>query len=159
MENLPKNVINKTMLFTSHPVADILRETTIFRALKMDGEERIRGSPFDRGDADAYYGRGYEPHKRGTLDGNIGTEQAGRIVKLNLSSNAEIEEYDAAYLHSWERRNGRNSAYKAIFKKYRYYKAFCIRPLWCLAREEQECDDRIYSEDEDSSDEDLFHSV
>ncbi len=90
----------------------------------------------------------------GTLVGNIGTEQAQRIVNFKLSSNTEIEEYDARYLHSWERRNGRNCTYKAVFKIYGYYRPFCIRPLWCITREEQEQEDRIYSEDEDSSDED-----
>ena len=154
MENLPKNVINKIMLFTSHPVADILRETSIFRALEMGRCERIQGSPLNRGDMDAYWGRGYEPHKMGTLVGNIGSEQADRIVKLNLSSNKEIEEYDASYLHCWERRYGRNSTYEAIFEKYGYHREFCIRPLWCLSREEEEHENRIFSEDEDSSDSD-----
>ncbi len=65
MENMPKNVINKIMLYLSHPVAELLRESFFFRALEFDNGKRIRthGSPFDRGDADAHYGRGYEPHK------------------------------------------------------------------------------------------------
>ncbi len=65
MENIPKNVIDKIMLYLSHAVADILKESSIFRALEYDNGKRIRthGSPFDRGDMDAYYGRGYEPHK------------------------------------------------------------------------------------------------
>ena len=64
------------MFYTSHPVADILRETSIFRALEMGRGESIHGSPFNRGDMDAYYGTGYEPHNMGTYAGNIGTEQA-----------------------------------------------------------------------------------
>ncbi len=101
------------MFYTSHPVADILKETSIFKALEMGRGERIHG-PIDRGNTDAYYGRGYEPHKMGTLTGNIGTEQAQRMVKLNLSSNKAIEEYEAAYLHSWERRFGRHCTHKAF---------------------------------------------
>ncbi len=42
MENLPQNVINKIMFFTSHPVAEILRESSIFRALEFDNGKRIR---------------------------------------------------------------------------------------------------------------------
>ncbi len=64
MENLPKHVINKIMFYTSHPVADIIRESSIFRALKLDNGVRLHGSPVDRGDMDAYYGRGYDPHER-----------------------------------------------------------------------------------------------
>ena len=78
MENMPNNVINKIMFYTSHPVADILRESSIFRALEFDNGKRIRthGSPFDRGDMDAYYGRGYEPHK---LEAHLGQMKTYRF--------------------------------------------------------------------------------
>ena len=35
MENLPKNVIKKIMFFLSHPVADILKDSTIFKYLQL----------------------------------------------------------------------------------------------------------------------------
>ena len=33
MENLPQNVINKIMFFTSHPVAEIMKKASIFKVL------------------------------------------------------------------------------------------------------------------------------
>ena len=35
MENLPKHVINKIMFYLSNPVADILKESTIFKYLQL----------------------------------------------------------------------------------------------------------------------------
>lgn len=46
------------------------------------------GSPYDRGDSDAYYGRRFRPHKR--LDG------LGRREATNLTE-AEIAEYARGY--------------------------------------------------------------
>ncbi len=71
MENLQNNVINKLMFYTSHPVADILKASSIYKALEMRNGERVHGSPFDRGDMDVYYGRGYEPHKKEAHLGRI----------------------------------------------------------------------------------------
>ncbi len=35
MENLPKNVINKIMFYTSHPVADLVRKSPMFYYMKL----------------------------------------------------------------------------------------------------------------------------
>ena len=60
MENLPKNVINKIMFYTSHPIADILKTSSIFKTLELNNRDRYHGCPYGRGGADAYYGRGYD---------------------------------------------------------------------------------------------------
>lgn len=49
---------------------------------------RCHGSPYDRGDSDAYYGRQWRPHK--WLDG------IGRIEVSSLGVD-EIAEYDAGF--------------------------------------------------------------
>ncbi len=109
MEILPKNVINKIMFYTNHPVVDILNASSIFKALKMYNEERVHGSPYDRGEADAYYGRGYEPRKREV--------HSGRMVLTQLENDEEIKEYEAAYFHSSNRKDGRNSVQQEIYNK------------------------------------------
>ncbi len=72
------------MFYTSHPVVDILKASSIFKALEMNNRYRIHGSPFDRGDMDAYYGRGYEPHKKEL--------HIGRMVQFELDSDEELKE-------------------------------------------------------------------
>ena len=47
------------------------------------------GSPFDRGNADSYYGRPKHPHK-----GGVGGESGPRIETLSL---AEKFQYDMGY--------------------------------------------------------------
>ena len=138
MENLPKNVVNKIMFYTSHPVADILRASSIYKALEMQNRYRIHGSPFDRGDMDAYYGRGYEPHKKEC--------HLGRMVQFELETDEELREYEAAYLHSSDRKFGRNSVQSAIVKTCGYHRVFCILPLWTLTREEQNDEDMMESD-------------
>ncbi len=56
-------MIIKMMLYNSHPIADILKESLMYTAMTGD-RKRSRGCTVDRGRADAYYGRGYDPHKR-----------------------------------------------------------------------------------------------
>ena len=109
MENLPQIAINKIMFFLSHPVADIVRGSSIYKALEMQNRDRIHGSPFDRGDMDAYYGRGYEPHKKEL--------HLGRMVQFELETDEEIREYEAAFFHSSDLKYGRNSVQSAILKK------------------------------------------
>jgi hypothetical protein len=139
MENLPKNVINKIMFYTSHPVVDILKASSIFKALEMDIRYRIHGSPFDRGDMDAYYGRGYEPHKKEL--------HLGRMVQFELETDEELKEYEAAYFHSSNRKCGRNRIQNEIFKNYGYMRVYCIRPIWTLTREEEKCEDEYTDSD------------
>ena len=149
MEILPKNVVNKIMLYISHPAADIIRESSIFRALELENGTRVHGSPFDRGDADAHYGRGYEPHK---MEAHL-----GRFSKCDLESEHETKNYEAAYLHSFTRKYWTTRRELQIWKDYGYQVRFCIRPLWRLRREEEIWEDRNYSEqsdtDSDGSDE------
>ncbi len=126
---MPKNVINKIMFYTSHPVADILRESSIFRALEFDNGKRIRthGSPFDRGDMDAYYGRGYEPHKMEAF--------LGRMKPHDLETENEKADYEAAYFHSYQRRFWINQHEAYIKRNFGYHVNYCIRPIWSLNRQ------------------------
>ena len=120
---MPKNVINKLMFYTSHPVADIVRESSFFRALEFDNGKRIRihGSPFDRGDMDAYFGRGYEPHKMEAL--------LGRMKPHDLESENEKKDYEAAYLHSYQRRFWIVQQEAYIKRNSGYHVNYCIRPI------------------------------
>ncbi len=133
---MPQNVINKIMSYTSHPVADILRESSIFRALEFEHGNRIRthGSPFDRGDMDAYYGRGYEPHK---MEAHI-----GRWKPTDLETEDERKNYEAAYFHSYQRRHWTNQQEAYIKMKFGYHVNYCIRPIWTQTRQEQNDEDR-----------------
>lgn len=58
---------------------------------------RGHGSPFDRGSADSYYRRPYEPHwyPGGTRPG------APRVVKENMND-FELKEYDRGYEYNEE---------------------------------------------------------
>jgi hypothetical protein len=141
MENMPKNVINKIMLYTSHPVADILRESSIFRALELENGIRVHGSPFDRGEMDAYYARGYDPHK---MEAHL-----GRMVKSDLESEHEKNNYEAAYLHTFTRKFWTTRREQHIFDDYGYYARFSIRPLWSLQRNEEICEDMHAGQDSD----------
>ena len=85
MGNLPKNVINKIMFFTSHPVADIVRESSIFKFMTLIHNEkyRMRGpTPYLNGVSDALY-KGLRPQK---------------FLKPDYTKE-ERDEYNAAYLH------------------------------------------------------------
>ena len=150
MENLPKNVINKIMFYTSHPVADILKASSIFKALEMNRGNRIHGSPFDRGDMDAYYGRGYDPHKIEHHNPHDVLLFVDRHRTCALTTDKEIKEYEAAHFHASDRKFGRNSVQSAILGKYGYHMVLCIRSLWTQTREEQNYEDMIPSESEGS---------
>ena len=53
MENLPKELFKQIMLYNSHPVADVVKNSHKFKykRLRLD---IIHGSPFDRGCSGAY---------------------------------------------------------------------------------------------------------
>ena len=53
--------------------------------------DATHGSPFDRGSADSYYGRGRRPHR-----GGVGGESGPRI-EMSLLSGDEINAYHAGY--------------------------------------------------------------
>ena len=134
----------KLCFFTSHPVADILRESSIFRALEFDNGKRHRthGGPFDRGSADAYYGRGYEPHKMEAF--------LGKMKPHDLESENEKADYEAGYYHTYDRRHWNVQRRDYIREKFGYYVEYCIRPIWTLRRNEDEEEDRFWFQDSDS---------
>ena len=72
LEILPEEICNKIILYNSHPIADIIRYSHLFK-LKKYKIARIHGCPFDRGSFDAYYGRPNKPHKwtNGRRDGTV----------------------------------------------------------------------------------------
>ena len=106
------------MFYTSHPVTDILKASSIFKALNMYNEEHVHGSPYDRGGADAYYGRSYAPHKCEKI-------YPGR--KTGLNTKEEIEQYEAAYFHSPHNRHPLGfEIHQEIYNKYGYLVRVCI---------------------------------
>ena len=64
LPKLPDNVFAKVMRFHSHPIADLVKQSLVFRYYGFENEYGgIHGSPFDRGRADAYYERMFYPHR------------------------------------------------------------------------------------------------
>ena len=47
MQNMPKNIINKIMFFTTHPVAEIVKESGIFKVLAHTNNETFADSFID----------------------------------------------------------------------------------------------------------------
>ncbi len=121
MNNLPESIINKIMLYNSHPIADIIEESTIFNYMEI----RLRSenkymltcrtihlpggfkTAFDCGTLDSIY----LPRKRIRING-----------KYNYTHNLtedEKNEYKAGYLHHPRRRKVRlysNDEYFLIFE-------------------------------------------
>jgi hypothetical protein len=97
MENLPKNVINKIMLFLSTPTADIVKHSFIFdfMALRLEKHRRrIRGSAFSCGLTDTWIKHRFFRPRQFTI-----TPEGQRSTKLTLED-GDYNEYVAAYLHS-----------------------------------------------------------
>ena len=60
--------------------------------MKIDAtHNRRHGGPYDRGRADYYYGRGFQPHHLGGTGKSIRIEQAGMSLE-------ELSAYEAGYL-------------------------------------------------------------
>ena len=64
MSMLPEDILNKIMLFNSHPVADIMKESSIFKYRELRGAllelpkhtpREVLGFSFEVGCANAYY--------------------------------------------------------------------------------------------------------
>jgi hypothetical protein len=89
MNNLSEDIFNKIMLYNSHPVADIVKNSHKFKykRLRLD---IIHGSPFDRGCSDAYYYREPSPHYWTNGNGRNG----GRVETL---TDEQEEEYWIGY--------------------------------------------------------------
>lgn len=58
----------------------------------MEAHDRSHNGPYDRGGADAYYGRQFRPHKWVEDPDN-----PGQMMKVDLTDPAEIEAYRAGY--------------------------------------------------------------
>jgi hypothetical protein len=97
MENLPQNVINKIMFYLSHPVADLIKNETIFKfmALRCNEEKRNNGyCPFMRGYTDTRHtNAGVDPRKC-TVD------KYGRIEIITELTEQERDEYFIGYIHA-----------------------------------------------------------
>jgi len=72
----------------------------IKKALTKESSTQTKGSPFDRGSADKYYGKNASPHKIEYMQGG----GAKRIPKENLTPK-EIEAYMAGYEGEQERKD------------------------------------------------------
>ena len=98
LPKLPDHIFAKVMLFHSHPAADLVKESLVFHYYRFQNEYRdIHGSPFDRGQADAYYERMFYPHRwtNGSgLDGGTVNELTGE----------ETDAYTLAYFGTRMRR-------------------------------------------------------
>lgn len=67
---------------------------------EMDvGYDQRHGGPYDRGGADAYYGRAYEPHYY------KGDTYSSERVELKDMTAAEITAYTAGYNNTHERKD------------------------------------------------------
>ena len=90
MSYIPQGIVNKIMLYNSHPIADIVRNAYEFKYKFLRLEDRTHGSPFDRGCADAYYHREPSPHDWTHGNGRNG----GRVETL---TEEQEEEYWIGY--------------------------------------------------------------
>ena len=96
---LPNEIHFNVIKFMKHPLAEIVddfhfrprRENILFNILKRN---RLDGSAFDRGRADAYYDRKWDPHKW------IYTSLYERPTRDIRLREEEFEEYEIGY--SWE---------------------------------------------------------
>ena len=58
MNTLPESIINKIMLFNSHPIADSIKESTIFKYIEfyeMEGDNILRDNQFKHGCFNTYF--------------------------------------------------------------------------------------------------------
>ncbi len=93
MENLPKNVINKIMLYLSTPTADIVKESDIFKFMALRLQKHFRGSAFDCAVIDSrFLHRYFLPRTFGIY------EDGQRSTTYDLSAE-EYTTYTATYLH------------------------------------------------------------
>ena len=93
---LPEEIVNKITLYNSHPVADLIRYSHLFK-LKKHKLERTHGCPFDRGSADAYYGRPLNPHYWTNGNGRNG----GTVYDLTVE---EIKAYELGFFFEENRK-------------------------------------------------------
>ena len=119
MNTLPESVINKIMLYNSHPIADIIKESSIFQAMQLERRGHIQGSPFDRGICDAFYGREFLPHK--WVNGDHRSRE-------EIYDDEEHDEYCIGYDHHMDRKYIYPTKGELIEIKYRFCPTFKIKP-------------------------------
>ncbi len=97
METMPKKVINKIMLYLSHPTADIVKNSFIFDFMTLrlgKHRRRIRGSAFNCGLTDTWMKHRFFRPRQFTIN-----PEGQRSTKLTLEDE-DYHEYMVAYLHS-----------------------------------------------------------
>ena len=101
MNTLPKEAINKIMMFLSHPVADITKQSDAFDNIKVKNDRyKIRqllrviqcGDPVVRGWSDGYMGRPYKPN----MWVNVEDENEG-IKETKDMTSEQIEAYELGF--------------------------------------------------------------
>ena len=97
MTELPAEIWAKIMLYNVHPTADMMKGYKKFYYLKYRCESK-HGYPFDRGSADAYYGRDFNPHywPNGTY--------RGCSVEQDQMTEEEIQAYTEGYTNQKDRK-------------------------------------------------------
>ena len=108
MNNLPESIINKIMLYNSHPIADIIKGTTIFdyMELRLRSENKYmmsRGTIYIPGGFKIAFECGtqdsiYLPRKRIRIN--------GKYNNTHDLTEDERNEYNLGYLHYPRRRKG-----------------------------------------------------
>ena len=99
MSMLPEDILNKIMLFNSHPIADMLKESTIFKYLQLrsyveedDDYVEDRNFAFGLGCNDAWNGGGYS------------VDNLFSFVKQKSSSRPHLKscvpQYTIGYIHT-----------------------------------------------------------
>ena len=75
LPKLPEQLFAKVMLFHSHPTADMVKQSLVFRFYGSENEYGgIHGSAFDRGRADEYYERDLETLTDGRTETDLMAE-------------------------------------------------------------------------------------
>ena len=98
-KNSPEHIFPKIMLFNSHAVADLLKEESVALRCIRYKAERTHGCPYDRGSADAYYGR--EPTPRYWVNGH--GRNGGTVYELTYE---QQEAYAQGYFNQTTFKDG-----------------------------------------------------
>ena len=96
LDELPDTIINKILLYNSHPIAKLLKAWDGFKLLKCQVGHK-QGCPYDRGVADAYYRREYLPHYY------ILEEPRKRIEESHMTDD-ESDEYYIGFMNEKDRK-------------------------------------------------------
>lgn len=93
MNSLPIDLFNKIMLFNSHPLADIVKDSLEFKYRFLLSDKPSNESPFCRGMFNGHFKRKEKPHKL-DMDGD-------RVYTLTKEEEYEYWiGYDHEYKHS-----------------------------------------------------------